>query len=606
MSREAVLLPEEGQLLRNQDGIGVRIVQARERILPSLRAGWVLWEGDGVAGSQTERCFGTEDFADVVQSLAIGVTRPQRQLLEDVVGTVFHLHALVVGKALVGARSGKTLTASLTAYVSWLLARRQHLLRRWARGQPGRNKLRERTLQVGDEGIAIHRLEEVHALVAHITGFDGLVFGDLPLHAKTPGVNPLRREVGSDIGFSGGSRIEDSFLQKRSQLGPHIRTCGRRQQRLVGGVGPGKGLQEDRGSRGRNVGVNVVERRIVGVAIATAEDSLASAGRVGKACARTILVGWCSNPRNGAGGKGHCRIPERSGGIAFPRGGEVVEKIGRLAVVAPGQAQIQGQTTINLPVVSDIDEGIVLAKVERWATVSYAHQVRCVQEKGIPIGESRDSIEVGQELVGRPLVGPVRTCLNGVFPDVVAPVVLNLPGVHNPSLRKIVEGTKAKVSWIAEGYLGNRLVYQAERRNRITDRVAAKLNVCPAVGHAALVDHPRVEVVRPARERTLVQIWDARRKARSDVVIARLVRVEQVVLVVDVTAYKGVVRPLHVRAAVEVVDVLGLPKTACYRPELNSGTSGDGVGRTGRRNRQTGRGWISSRDAERPKLLQRG
>src|SRR5262249_48443611 len=558
MSRETMLLPEEGQLLRNQDGIRVRIVQARERILTSLRAGWVLWEGDGVAGSQTERCFGTEDFADVVQSLAIGVARPQRQLLEDVVGTVFHLHALVVGKAMVGARSGKTLTASLPAYVSWLLARRQHLLRRWARGQPGRNKLRERTLQVGDKRIAIYRLEEVHALVAHITGLDGLVFGDLPLHAKTPGVNPLRREVGSDIGLSGGSRIEDSLLQKRRQLGPHIGTCGRRQQRLVGGVGPGKGLQEDRGSRGRNVGVNVVERRIVGVAIAAAEDSLASAPLRGicKPCARTILVGWCSNPRNGAGGKGHCRIPERSSGIAFPRGGEVVEEIGWLAVVAPGQAQIQGQTTINLPVVSYIDEGIVLAEVECWTTVSYAHQVRCVQEKGIPIGESRDSIKVGQELVGRPLVGPVHTCLNCVSHHIVAPVVLNLPGVHNPSLRKIVEGTEAKVSWIAEGYLGDRLVYQAERRNRITDRVAAKLNVCPAVGHAALVDHPRIEVVRPARERSLVQIWDARGKARSDVVIARLVRVEQVVLVVDVTAYKGVFRPLHVHAAVEVVDVL--------------------------------------------------
>src|SRR5262249_59008358 len=99
---------------------------------------------------------------------------------------------------------------------------------------------------------------------------------------------------------------------------------------------------------------------------------------------------------------------------------------------------------------------------------------------------------------------------NGVSPHIVAPVVLNLPGVHNPSLRKIVEGTKAKVSWIAEGYLGDRLVYQAERRNRITDRVAAKLNVCPAVGHAPLVDHPRFEVVRPARCLILVQIWHAR------------------------------------------------------------------------------------------------
>src|SRR5215470_935106 len=151
-----MLLPEEGQLLGNQDGKCVRIVQARERILPSLRAGWVLWEGDGVAGSQTERCFGTEDFADVVQSLAIGVTRAKRQLLEDVVGAVFHLHALVVGKAVVGARANNTLTASLPAYVSCLLARRQHLLRRWTGGQPGRNELREGTLQVGDGGIAIY------------------------------------------------------------------------------------------------------------------------------------------------------------------------------------------------------------------------------------------------------------------------------------------------------------------------------------------------------------------------------------------------------------------------------------------------------------------
>ncbi len=48
---------------------------------------------------------GAEDLADVVQVLAEGITRPDGQLVEQVVGTEFRLESVVIGEPAIGAET---------------------------------------------------------------------------------------------------------------------------------------------------------------------------------------------------------------------------------------------------------------------------------------------------------------------------------------------------------------------------------------------------------------------------------------------------------------------------------------------------------------------
>src|SRR5262249_27054927 len=92
-----MLLLEERQLLTEENRELVGNVQSRQPIFSSLIKR-ILRKRDGLA---TGAC--AEDFADVIQGLAVGVGRANRQLFEHVVGAELGLHRLIIGEATVGA-----------------------------------------------------------------------------------------------------------------------------------------------------------------------------------------------------------------------------------------------------------------------------------------------------------------------------------------------------------------------------------------------------------------------------------------------------------------------------------------------------------------------
>src|SRR5438270_582826 len=112
VSHEAMLLFEEGQLLIEEHGPLVRIVQTGEGVFTAAvdLLGRVLGEEYAVAAAKR-----AEDFANVIQGLAEGVSAANRQLFEQVVGAELHLRCLIVGVTRVGARTNHTLGAIQTA-----------------------------------------------------------------------------------------------------------------------------------------------------------------------------------------------------------------------------------------------------------------------------------------------------------------------------------------------------------------------------------------------------------------------------------------------------------------------------------------------------------
>src|SRR5437588_8964502 len=88
--------------------------------------------------------------------------------------------------------------------------------------------------------------------------------------------------------------------------------------------------------------------------------------RVGKADAGTKAVLHRRNFRVGALAQRQRLQPQRSAGIAFRLSGQLVEQVCWLAIVGPGQAGVDGQVLLDLPVVAEVQEGVILAEIQVW------------------------------------------------------------------------------------------------------------------------------------------------------------------------------------------------------------------------------------------------
>src|SRR5262249_51792008 len=120
-------------------------------------------------------------------------------------------------------------------------------------------------------------------------------------------------------------------------------------------------------SGSRLIEVDVVERRIIQHAEAAAERGLAISGqeaaplrRIDKARRRSKAVLGSRNGGVGATAQGQRRIPEGSRRVAFALCGDGIEQVSRLAVVGPGEAELDGQVLADLPVVAAVNEGVIL------------------------------------------------------------------------------------------------------------------------------------------------------------------------------------------------------------------------------------------------------
>src|SRR6185437_5524255 len=184
------------------------------------------------------------------------------------------------------------------------------------------------------------------------------------------------------------------------------------------------GLEENFRSRGRHVGVDVAERRIIEKAIAATDGSLSVAGQDAstlripcKSYARTkaVLRRW--EDRESAHGKRNCLTVDWTGGITggkrracvgpksgrrirLTRNRNVVEQVRRLSIIRPCKSQVQGQSVADFPIVSTIDECVVLTEIERRISGSDLNPVWRVVKEPARVGKPKSTVKVGQEDVG--------------------------------------------------------------------------------------------------------------------------------------------------------------------------------------------------------------
>src|SRR5215831_16178312 len=230
-------------------------------------------------------------------------------------------------------------------------------------------------------------------------------------------------------------------------------------------------LQEYFRRRGSNVQVDVVERRIIQQAITAAECGLAITGqettplrRVHKAHGRPKAVLRSRDGWQGANAERQGRVPEGGCRVALTLGGDVIEDIGGLTIVRPGQASLYCKVLRDLPVIAAIQEGVILAEIESRGSFRNANAVRRVVEVGVPVGETVSAVDGGQEDIWRTLVGPVHTGFNLVLAQYPVPVVLRLPGIHNALLRQVGSRTVAQQTAGGKAHIGDRLVQLLRRR----------------------------------------------------------------------------------------------------------------------------------------------
>src|SRR6476646_5932138 len=172
--------------------------------------------------------------------------------------------------------------------------------------------------------------------------------------------------------------------------------------------------------------------------------------RIGKAHCRPKTVLRRREGRESAYRQRQRWIPQRGSRIAFTRHGDLVEQVGWLTVVRPGQAQVYGQAATDLPIVAAINKRVMLTEVERRISGSDLDPVWRIGNKAgtksdiSPAIKPVGSIDRRQEDVRGTLEGVIYASLEGVLAHNKVPVVLGLPGVYDSALRQVRGGANWK------------------------------------------------------------------------------------------------------------------------------------------------------------------
>src|SRR5262249_50717155 len=144
--------------------------------------------------------------------------------------------------------------------------------------------------------------------------------------------------------------------------------------------------------------------------LAVAGEVASPLGRVGKSNAGTEAVLDRRDLGIGADIERQRLQPQRRAGIAFSGSGDVVEEIRGLAVVSPGQPQVQGQVLADLPVIATVQECVIFAEIKVWLPLRDDDPVRtrraratgdrCRRQERTQTGEAIRSVDLRQENVG--------------------------------------------------------------------------------------------------------------------------------------------------------------------------------------------------------------
>src|SRR5581483_10306901 len=217
-----------------------------------------------------------------------------------------------------------------------------------------------------DQRISVNGLEVAHTVVAHVASLKGDTRGNHPFHAERPLLNIGIVEIGAHSSLAACARVASA--RNLAQIGGlHAR---------AGKSGRHTNIKErsrvDLGGRRGNVQVDVVVGRIIGNAVAAANDSLVlayepleDARRPGKADVRSEIVQVFGDVRNFRDIRRQTGLPEP---VSDVLNRDVMQEIDRLLVPFPTKTQIQGEIGPNAPVVLPVEGQVVLLEVEiEWA-----------------------------------------------------------------------------------------------------------------------------------------------------------------------------------------------------------------------------------------------
>src|SRR5260370_38367546 len=166
-----------------------------------------------------------------------------------------------------------------------------------------------------------------------------------------------------------------------------------------------------------------------------------------------------------------------------------MEQVSEMAVIAPGDATVQRQVVLDLKVIAKRGESTLRAEVEIGISRSDLDSIRHISRVSCPTRESPRSIEVRKELVRRALVGEVDTRFQRVAAAEVAPVILQLIGIHDASLRRVRCPPEPQQAGIAERNARNGVPNVRLVGNRVADRIPAELDVQTAIARTKFVRH---------------------------------------------------------------------------------------------------------------------
>ena len=240
-------------------------------------------------------------------------------------------------------------------------------------------------------------------------------------------------------------------------MGPHVRPCWHRQERIPSCRRSRESIQQYLWSCTGYIDIDIIVGGIVTQAESATENGFPMSGQepaplrgVSEADARPPAILRRRDQWERAHGERKRRIPECSGCVAFALGGDIVKKVSRLTVIGPGDTKIQGQMALNLEVVSEVKEGILFPEVERGIARSDANAVWNILSEGSPVREAELAVDIGKENVGGTLIREVNASLQSVPAHKVGPIVLTLVAVDNAPLGSIGRWTESKQGRIAE------------------------------------------------------------------------------------------------------------------------------------------------------------
>src|ERR1700739_35036 len=342
-------------------------------------------------------------------------------------------------------------------------------------------------------------------MIAHVPCLENSPTSDFALDAQTPLVRLLRFKVGRNTGVIEAPRVENPCRQisrkqrtniRPGRIGWQLNPCGGR---------AGKCVEQGYGSGRSDIGIDVVERRVIRDAVAAANDRFSIAGEFaaeprspGKTHGRSPTILRRIERREGGDGKGQLWVEKgiRSGLI---RSGQLIEEVCRLTVIGPIDSQIQGKVFLYFKVVSEVKESVLLSEIEVRISRGNSYSVGVIISQGSEIGKAKATVQVRQKGVRRALVSKVDAGLQRMASDEVAPVVLKLIVIDDTALRCGRCRSKRQELGIVESHLRKSVSNVSLIRNRIADRVSAKLDVQSAVTGPEFVGHAAGNGSNPAK-----------------------------------------------------------------------------------------------------------